>query len=40
MREATLRLADFNGLSLDAYQFDSLVPFFQMAARIKFREAA
>ena len=40
MREATLRLADFNGLSLDAYRFDSLGPFFQMAARTRFREAA
>jgi len=40
MREATLRLAVFNGLSLDAYRFDSLAPFFQMAARTRFREAA
>ncbi len=40
MREAVLRLADYNGLSLDAYRFDSLAPFFQMAARTRFREAA
>ena len=40
MREATLRLAEFNGLSLDAYRFASLTPFYQMAARTRFREAA
>jgi len=40
MREAVLRLADYNGLSLDAYRFNSLEPFFQMAARTQFREAA
>ncbi|WP_421849403.1 recombinase family protein [Novosphingobium sp.] len=40
MREATLRLAEFNGLSLDAYRFETLAPFFQMAARRRFRAAA
>jgi DNA invertase Pin-like site-specific DNA recombinase len=40
MREATLRLAEFNGLSLDAYRFATLDPFFQIAARAKFRKAA
>lgn len=40
MREATLRLAEFNGLSLDAYRFASLTSFYQMAARTRFREAA
>ncbi|TZG26561.1 recombinase family protein [Sphingomonas montanisoli] len=33
MREAMLRLAECNGLSLDAYRIDTLAPFFQMAAR-------
>ncbi len=40
MREAVLRLAEYNGLSLDAYRFDSLEPFYRMAARARFREAA
>jgi hypothetical protein len=40
MREATLRLAEHNGLSLDAYRFDSLDPFFQMATRAPLRLAA
>ncbi len=40
MREAVLRLAEYNGLSLDAYRFDSLSSFLQMAARTSFREAA
>jgi hypothetical protein len=40
MREAVLRLADYNGLSLDAYRFESLAPFSQMAGRTRFREAA
>lgn len=40
MREAILRLAEYNGLSFDAYRFDSLEPFYQMAARTRFREAA
>jgi len=40
MRDAVLRLTEYNGLSLDAYRFDSLAPFFQMAARTSFRLAA
>ena len=40
MREAVLRLAEYNGLSLDAYRFDSLRSFYQMAARTSFRAAA
>lgn len=40
MREAVLRLAEYNGLSLDAYRFDSLTPFFRLTARVPFREAA
>ena len=40
MHDAVLRLAEYNGLSLDAYRFDTLAPFYQMAARSKFREAA
>lgn len=40
MRDAVLRLAEFNGLSLDAYRFDTLAPFFQMAARSQLRKAA
>lgn len=40
MHEAVLRLAEYNGLSLDAYRFDDLSAFFQMAARAKLREAA
>ncbi|MFC4595540.1 recombinase family protein [Sphingobium tyrosinilyticum] len=40
MREAVLRLAEYNGLSLDAYRFDSLIPFYRLAARTRFREAA
>lgn len=40
MHDAVLRLAEYNGLSLDAYRFDTLAPFYQMAARSNFREAA
>lgn len=40
MREAVLRLAEYNGLSLDAYRFDSLAPLFQMSARAPIRLAA
>lgn len=40
MRDAVLRLAEYNGLSLDAYRFDTLAPFYQMATRSRFREAA
>lgn len=40
MREAIYRLAEYNGLSLDAYRFDDLSYFYQMAARAQFKEAA
>lgn len=40
MRDAILRLADYNGLSLDAYRFDDLSHFYRMAGRSCFREAA
>ena len=40
MRDAILRLAEFNGLSFDAYRFDTLEPFYQMSARARFRKAA
>jgi hypothetical protein len=35
-----LRLAEYNGSSLDAYRFDSLEQFFAMAARAKLMEVA
>lgn len=35
-----LKLAEHNGLSLDAYRFDNLDFFFAMCARVKFAEAA
>ncbi|NVD45097.1 recombinase family protein [Altererythrobacter sp. HHU K3-1] len=40
MREATLRLADYNGLSLDAYRYDTLDVFYRLAARVPLRAAA
>ena len=40
MRDAVLRLAEYNGLSLDAYRFDTLDGFYQMAARAPLRLAA
>lgn len=40
MREATLRLADFNGISLDAYRFDTLEFFYRLTARVPLRAAA
>ena len=40
MRTALLRLAEYNGLSLDAYRFDDLTAFYQMAARRSLRNAA
>ncbi|MHA3793026.1 recombinase family protein [Sphingomonas sp. YL-JM2C] len=40
MHEAILRLCEFNGLSLDAYRFERLAPFYQLAARTEFRRAA
>ena len=40
MHEAVLRLAEYNGLSLDAYRFDDLTSFFQMTTRQSLRNAA
>ena len=40
IRDAVLRLAERIGLSLDAYRFHTLAPFYRMAARSGFREAA
>lgn len=40
MHEAALRLADFNGLSLDAYRFDTLDFFYRLTARVPLRAAA
>ena len=40
MREATLRLADYNGLSLDAYRYDTLDVFYSLTARVPLRAAA
>lgn len=40
MHDAVLRLCEFNGLSLDAYRFDTLTRFYAMCARAPFREVA
>jgi hypothetical protein len=40
MREAVLRLCEYNGLSLDAYRFDDLDTLYKMATRAPFRKAA
>jgi hypothetical protein len=40
MREAVLRLCEFNGLSLDAYRFDNLDTLYRMAMRAPMRRAA
>jgi len=40
MDEAILRLCEYNGLSLDAYRYEKLQPFYQLAARTEFRRAA
>ena len=40
MTVARLRLAEHNGLSLDAYRFETLDPLYSMGARVKLREAA
>jgi hypothetical protein len=40
MREAVLRLCEHNGLSFDAYRFETLESFYQMAARRSLRSAA
>ena len=40
LAEGVLRLADHNGLSLDAFRFDTLDGFFTLAERVPFRQAA
>jgi DNA invertase Pin-like site-specific DNA recombinase len=40
MQEAVLRLCEYNGLSLDAYRFDSLDRLYRMATRTQLRRAA
>jgi hypothetical protein len=37
---ADVRLAEENGLSLDAYRFDTLDPLYHLAERIRIPEAA
>jgi DNA invertase Pin-like site-specific DNA recombinase len=40
MHQAVLRLCEYNGLSLDAYRFDSLERLYKLATRAPFRKAA
>jgi hypothetical protein len=40
MTKPRLRLAEDNGVSLDAYRFDSLDSFFDLTARVELREIA
>jgi hypothetical protein len=40
MRDAVLRLAEYNGLSLDAYRFETLETFYRMGARSAWPAAA
>jgi DNA invertase Pin-like site-specific DNA recombinase len=40
MHEAVLRIAEYNGLSLDSYRFDTLDALFRMSARAPLRRAA
>ena len=40
LAEGALRLADHNGLSLDAFRFDTLEGLFALAERVPFRQAA
>lgn len=40
MREAVLRLCEYNGLSLDAYRFETLDALYRMATRAPMRKAA
>jgi len=40
MEEQVLRLQAYNGISLDAYLFDTLEPLFEMGERISLREVA
>ena len=40
MTKPRLRLAENNGVSLDAYRFDTLDGFFELAARVELLEVA
>jgi len=40
MDSAIMRVAEYNGISLDAYMFDSLAPLFEMAERVSVKEVA
>ena len=40
MQSAVARLAEHNGLSLDAFRFDSLDELFALSARTPFRQVA
>ena len=40
LAEGVRRLADHNGLSLDAFRYDTLAGFFALAERAPFRRAA
>ena len=40
MREAVLRIAEYNGLSLDSYRFDTLEALYRMSARKVLKRAA
>jgi hypothetical protein len=40
LAEGVVRLADYNGLSFDAFRFDTLNEFFTLAERAPFRQAA
>jgi hypothetical protein len=40
MTEPRVRLAEYNGVSLDAYRFDTLELFFDLAARVELMEVA
>ena len=40
MENPQLRLAEDNGLALDAYRFDDLEPFFLLTERVPIREVA
>ena len=40
LNEGVLRLAEYNGLSFDAFRFDSLDDFFKLTARAPLRRAA
>jgi hypothetical protein len=40
MTEPRIRLAEYNGLSLDAYRFESLEALFELATRAKLLEVA